>query len=80
MEGRTNMDRLMYDELVRGILEALRGQAVRIVLYGSVARGINTSESDIDIAVFVNVRPEREAEDRLADFKVSRQTKHKVQN
>ena len=70
------MDRLMYDELVRGILEALRGQAVRIVLYGSVARGINTSESDIDIAVFVNVRPEREAEDRLADFIVDMNLKY----
>ena len=39
----------MFDELVQGIIKVLRGNVVKIVLYGSVARGTQTSESDIDI-------------------------------
>ena len=46
------MEKRIYDELVFGILRALPSQVIRIVLYGSVARGTNTEESDVDIAVF----------------------------
>ena len=46
----------MYLELVNGILRALPSQVIRIVLYGSAARGTNTPESDVDIAVFVHAR------------------------
>ena len=70
------MERQMYDELVRGILNVLKDQAVRIVLYGSAARGTDTHESDIDIAVFVHNRPDREAEDSLADFIVDMNLKY----
>ena len=58
----------MYDELVRGILGVLKDRAVRIVLYGSVARETNSAESDVDIAVFVHNRLDRVTEDVLADF------------
>lgn len=43
------MEQNMFDELVQGIIKVLRGNVVKIVLYGSVARGTQTSESDIDI-------------------------------
>lgn len=61
------MEREMYEELVREILDVLREQAVRIVLYGSVARGEATPESDIDIAVFIRSRMDANTEDRLSD-------------
>ena len=43
----------MYTELIAGILSILSDQAVRIVLYGSVARKQDTEESDVDIAVLM---------------------------
>ncbi len=46
------MEQQIYHELVDGILRALPSQFIRIVLYGSIARGTNTEESDVDIAVF----------------------------
>lgn len=70
------MDQKMYEELVQGILSALSGQVIRIVLYGSVARGTNTPESDVDIAVFLNSTMGKEAEDKLSDIVVDMNLKY----
>ena len=70
------MEQQMYDELVRGILGVLKDRAVRIVLYGSVARETNSAESDVDIAVFVHNRLDRVTEDVLADFIVDMNLKY----
>ena len=51
-------------EFVDGILNALRGDVIRIVLYGSVARGTQTKDSDIAIALFVPKRLDQETEER----------------
>ena len=48
------MNEPMYDDLVRGLLSVLPEQTMRIVLYGSVARGAATPNSDVDVAVFLN--------------------------
>ena len=48
---KTLDDKEMFDDVVRAILSVMGDDAVRIVLYGSVARGDNTWESDVDIAV-----------------------------
>lgn len=45
------MDTEALKELVDGILAIFDTQVVRIVLYGSYARGTNTSESDVDVAL-----------------------------
>ncbi len=66
----------MYLELVNGILRALPSQVIRIVLYGSVARGTNAPDSDVDIAVFVHSRLDTEMEDRLSDVVVDMNLKY----
>ena len=50
-ERKTLDDKAMFDDIVQGILSAMGDDAVKIILYGSVARGDNTWESDVDIAV-----------------------------
>ena len=70
------MDHEMYEELVRGILSVLSDRVIRIVLYGSVARGTNVPESDVDIAVFLNSTMGREAEDKLSDIVVDMNLKY----
>ena len=70
------MQSQMYADLVTGILEAFENRVLRIVLYGSAARGEDTAESDIDIAVFVPVRMDRETEERLSDAVVDLNLKY----
>ena len=48
---KTLDDKEMFDDIVNGILSVLGDDVVKIILYGSVARGDNTWESDVDIAV-----------------------------
>ena len=48
---KTLNDKDMFDDIVKAILSVLGDDAVKIILYGSVARGDNTWESDVDIAV-----------------------------
>lgn len=70
------MEQQVYHELVDGILRALSTQVIRIVLYGSVARGTNTPESDIDIAIFVHTKLDADMEDRLSDVVVDMNLKY----
>ena len=70
------MENDMLNELVLGILRSLREQPVRIVLYGSTARGTNTDESDIDIAVFVRARFDAEEDEQLSDVIVDLNLKY----
>ena len=53
-ERKTLDDKEMFDDVVRAILSVMGDDAVRIILYGSVARGDNTWESDVDIAVLID--------------------------
>lgn len=70
------MDKQMYDELVQGILAVLDGRVIRIVLYGSQARGTATEASDVDIAIFVPERLNRIADDKLSDVIVEMNLKY----
>ena len=70
------MQEAMIEELTQGLLKVLQRQIKRIVLYGSVARNMATSESDIDIAVFVNERITEQQEDALSDFIVDLNLKY----
>ena len=70
------MDRKIIMELVKGILDIMEHQIVRIILYGSVARGTNTRESDVDVALLIHGNLTGEIEDKLSDFIVDMNLKY----
>ena len=72
------MEQMVLGELVEGILSILESQVIRIVLYGSVARGTNTAESDFDIALLLNGNLSRETEDKLSDLIVDLNLKYDI--
>ena len=61
---------MALNKLVEGILEIYGESVERIVLYGSTARGTNTPESDIDIAVMLRSAPTKSMNDQLLDLVV----------
>ena len=63
-ERKTLDDKEMFDDVVRAILSVMGDDAVKIILYGSVARGDNTCESDVDIAVITEGDYNREEKRR----------------
>ena len=66
-ERKTLDDKEMFDDVVRAILSVIGDDAVKIILYGSVARGDNTWESDVDIAVLTKIKIDRNTRDKLSD-------------
>lgn len=70
------IDKLIFDELVNGILDIIPNGISAIILYGSVARGTAENDSDIDIAIMFN-RPFTDKEnDSLSDFIVEMDLKY----
>lgn len=59
----------MLQRLIPGLLNIFHGSINRIILYGSVARGTQTSESDVDIAVIVKDYTQ-DMHDTMTDFVV----------
>ena len=72
------MDQDMANELVNGFLSVMPGRLNQIILYGSVARGSSSKDSDIDIALIVKDKLDGDTEDRLSDFIVDRFTAWKM--
>ncbi|MFI3175896.1 MAG: nucleotidyltransferase domain-containing protein [Eubacteriales bacterium] len=66
----------IYVELVEEILKIIPKQVVRIVLYGSQAKGLNTNESDVDIALLLNEVLDRNKEDQLSEVVVTMNLKY----
>ncbi|MCI8646443.1 MAG: nucleotidyltransferase domain-containing protein [Firmicutes bacterium] len=52
-------------EVVARILRIMQQSLVKIVLYGSAARGTDTEESDVDIALLMVEPLDRDTEDLL---------------
>src|SRR5216684_7065417 len=68
-------EQLTHDPILtrfRAALDEIYGaRLARVVLFGSRARGEARPDSDYDVAVFLDVLPDRWAElDRLADLRV----------
>ena len=59
----------VFQKLVPGLVNIFHGSVISIILYGSVARGTQTSESDVDIAVIVNGYT-KTMHDTMTDFVV----------
>lgn len=70
------MDGSVWSELVKGILSIMENRLVSIILYGSVARGTGTEESDVDIALIMHGKMDAEIEDKLSDFVVDLDLKY----
>lgn len=70
------MPEMMYNDLVSGLLSVFADQAVRIILYGSTARGTNGPESDIDIALILSDKMTESQEDMLSEFIVDMDLKY----
>ena len=43
----------LFQQLIPGLVKIFQEPSMRIILYGSVARGTQTEESDIDLAVIL---------------------------
>ena len=70
------MDKQMVDELVAGLLKIVDKQLVSVILYGSVARGTQTEESDIDIAVILRSEENADMKERMTDVVVDLELEH----
>jgi predicted nucleotidyltransferase len=70
------MEQSILLELVNGIVKIMEDRLVSIILYGSVARGTNTEESDIDIALIMHGKLDYDTEDQLSDFIVDMNLKY----
>ncbi len=66
----------ILNELVDGIIRILNKKVNRIILYGSVVKGTNTEESDIDIAMLIAGDLSEKLEDSLSDFIVDMNLKY----
>ena len=70
------MEQAALHELVEGIRRVMTDKIISIVLYGSVARGTATSESDVDIAIIVQDKLDSKTEDALSDIIVDLNLKY----
>ena len=59
----------IFQKLIPGLVNIFHESAIRIILYGSVARGTQTSESDVDIAVIIKDYT-KEMHDQMTDLVV----------
>lgn len=70
------MNYIITNELVEGLKGIFSDNLVSIILYGSVARGTNTNESDIDIAIILKNAKIQPIKDKLIDFTVDLDLKY----
>lgn len=62
------MNYMITNELVEGLKDIFNDRLVSIILYGSVARGTDTDESDVDIAIILKDAKSQSVQDKLVDF------------
>jgi len=74
--GVIGMDRKILQELANGIVEIIKNDVEKVILYGSVARGTNDEDSDVDIMVIVKNELDTLTEDKLSDFIVDMNLKY----
>lgn len=70
------MNYMIKNELVEGLIDLFNDKLVSIILYGSVARGTNTDESDVDIAIILKDAKSQSVQDKLVDFTLNLDLKY----
>ncbi len=65
----------IFEKLVPGLRSIFGGSLAQIILYGSAARGTETEESDVDIAVIVNGYT-KDMHDKMIDLTVDLELEH----
>ncbi|MBO7472913.1 MAG: nucleotidyltransferase domain-containing protein [Ruminococcus sp.] len=73
---QTSLSQEAVKGLINGLLAIMESNLAAIVLYGSVARGTDSDESDVDIAVILNNALSAEQEDALSDLMVDLNLKY----
>lgn len=66
----------ILQELVSGIRTVVADKLVSVILYGSVARGTATNESDVDIAIILDGKMDEAMEDALSNVIVDMNLKY----
>ncbi len=70
------MNYMITNELVERLIDLFNDRLVSIILYGSVARGTNTDESDVDIATILKDAKSQSVQDKLVDFTLNLDLKY----
>lgn len=70
------MQKKILQDLVQGIRQAVPNKLLSIILYGSVAKGTATAESDMDIAIIIDGKMDAAMEDALSDVIVDLNLKY----
>lgn len=66
----------IFQQLIPEIVEIYGDLLVSVILYGSVARSTQTSESDIDIAVMLRSKENDDMKERMTDIIVDLELEH----
>ena len=66
----------IFQQLIPEIVEIYGDLLVSVILYGSVAKGTQTSESDIDIAVMLRSKENDDMKERMTDIIVDLELEH----
>ena len=74
--GGNCMNDSIITELVNGLRLIYNDRLVSVILYGSVAKGTNSEESDIDIAIILKDANEQPNWEKLIDFTVDLDLKY----
>lgn len=59
---------MIENELIEGLKNIYNERLISIILYGSVARGTETDNSDVDIAIILKNAKGQPLHDKLIDF------------
>ena len=66
----------IFQQLIPEIVKIYGDSLVSVILYGSVARGTQTDESDIDIAVMLRSKENDDMKERITDILADLELEH----